>query len=204
MVKPVPDSAAALTVTGAVPVEDKISVCVAAVPTFTLPKARLEELMPKVGTEAPSSSAKVSATPPRLAVNVTDCTEVTGETVAVKSALFAPAGTVSDAGTVTALLLLLRLTASPPLLAAAFNVRVQLSAPAPVIDPFAQVSPLNTGTPVPLKLTEVEEPLDALLVIVNSPAVAPLAAGLKCTLKLKLLLAPTVTGKLLCMLTEKD
>ena len=76
---------------------------------------------------------------------------LTAETVAVKLALVAPAATVTDAGTVTALLLLDRLTAWPPVPAAAFSVTVQASVPAPVIDPLVQLSPLSTGCPVPLR-----------------------------------------------------
>jgi hypothetical protein len=70
---------------------------------------------------------------------------LTADTVAVKLAVVDPAATVTEAGTVTAELLLARLTANPPLGAAAFSVTVQLSVPAPVIDPLAQVSALNTG-----------------------------------------------------------
>jgi hypothetical protein len=109
-VNPLPLTAAALTVTAAVPVEDRVRVCVVAAFTFTLPKDKLDELTLSMGTEAPSDRAKVCATPPRLAVIVEDCTEVTGEILAVKSALFAAAGIVTEAGTTTALLLLARLT----------------------------------------------------------------------------------------------
>ena len=63
--------------------------------------------------------------------------------VAVKLALVAPEATVTDEGTVTAVLLLERLTAWPPLGAAALSVAVQLSVPAPVIDPLVQLSPLT-------------------------------------------------------------
>ena len=202
--KPVPDIAEALTVTAAVPVEDRISGCVTAESTGTLPKAKLEELIPNVGTAAPNCRAKVSDTPPMLALNVAACTEVTGEMLTVNSALLAPAGTVTAAGTTTALLLLARFTERPPLFAAAFSVTVQLSVPAPVIDPLVQVSPLNTGTPVPLRLTEVEDAVDELVVTVSSPVAVPVAAGLNCTFKLKLLLAATETGKLLWPLKEKD
>jgi hypothetical protein len=79
----------------------------------------------------------------------------------------APGATVTVAGTVTAELLLARLTANPPLAAATFSVTVQLSVPAPVIDPLVQLSPLNTGTPVPLRLIKVEVPLKELLVNVS-------------------------------------
>jgi hypothetical protein len=70
---------------------------------------------------------------------------------------------------------------TPPLAAATFNVTVQLSVPAPVIDPLVQLSPLNTGTPVPLRLINVEVPLDELLVSVNEPLAAPAIVGSNCT-----------------------
>jgi hypothetical protein len=54
---------------------------------------------------------------------------------------------------------------------------VQLSVPAPVIEPLAQVSPVSTGTPVPLRLTTVDVPVDELLVSVSDPEVAPAAVG---------------------------
>jgi hypothetical protein len=66
-----------------------------------------------------------------LAVRVTVCDVLTEETVAAKFAVLEPAGTVTDAGTVTALLLLESPTANPPVAAAAFNVTVQLSVPDP-------------------------------------------------------------------------
>jgi len=165
--KPVPDSAAALTVTAAVPVEYRISDCVVSAPTFTLPKTRLDALRLSSGAEAPSCKPKVSVTPPTLAVNVAVCTVVTGETVAVKSTLFASAGMVTEDGTATALLVLARLTPRPLLPVAAFSVTVQLSVPAPVIELLVQLSALSTGTPVPLSATDVEDPLGALLVTVS-------------------------------------
>jgi hypothetical protein len=69
-VKPLPVTAAALTVTAAVPVEDKISDCVAGEFKVTSPKATLVELMLSVGPPVPSCRAKVSATPPALALRV--------------------------------------------------------------------------------------------------------------------------------------
>jgi hypothetical protein len=116
-----------------------------------------------------------------LAVKVTACAVLTAVTVAVKLALLAPATTVTLAGTVTALLLLARLTVNPPVAAAVFRVTVQVSVPAPVIDPLLQLRALNTGTPVPLRLTRVEEPLEELLVRVREPEAAPAAVGSNCT-----------------------
>ena len=105
---------------------------------------------------------------------------LTEDTVAVKLAVVDPAATVTEAGTVTAELLLARLTAKPPLAAAVFRVTVQLSLPALAIDPLLQLSPLNTGTPVPLRLITVEVPLDELLVRVSCPLAAPAVAGSNC------------------------
>ena len=163
--------------TGAVPVEVNVTVCDATEFTATLPNVKLVALTPSVGTEAPSCTAKVSVAPPPLAVSVTAAPEVTDDTVAVKFALVAPEATVTLAGTVTALLLLARLTANPPLAAAAFSVTVQLSVPAPVIEPFAQLNPLSTGDPVPLNATLDCVPVDESLLKVSVPVSAPAAAG---------------------------
>ncbi len=97
--------------------------------------------------------------------------------MAVKLPVVAPDATVTLAGTVTAELLLARLTANPPLAAAVFKVTVQLSLPAPVIVPLVQVRALNTGTPVPLKLIRVDVPLAELLVRVSWPVDAPAVLG---------------------------
>jgi hypothetical protein len=176
--KPDPVTAPALTVTGPVPVDDKVIVCVVAVFTVMLPKLTLDGLTLSVAVVAPSCSAKVSATEPALAVSVTVVAVLTEETVAVKFALEPPAATVTEAGTVTSVVLLLaRLTAKPPVTAAAFSVTVQLSVPVPVIEPFAQVSPASTGTPVPLRLTTVDVPEEELLVRVSDPEAAPDVAG---------------------------
>ncbi len=148
-----------------------------------LPNNRLVLLTPKVGTDEPSCIAKVSETLPALAERVALVEPLTAVTVAVKLAPVAPGATVTDAGTVTAELLLARLTGSPPLAAAAFRVTEQLSVPAPVIEPLAQLSPLNCGIPIPLRLTAVEVPVEELLVSVNVPEAAPAAPGSNCTLR---------------------
>ena len=179
--KPVPATVAALTVTAAVPVEDRVNVCVVAVFALTLPKDKLDELTLSVGTPAPSVSAKVSATLLALAVRVAVCAVLTDETAAVKLTVVEPAATVTEAGTVTDELLLARLTVNPPVAAAAFSVTVQLSVPAPVIEPLVQLSPLSTGTPVPLRVTTVEVPPEELLVRVSGPAAVPAVVGSNCT-----------------------
>ena len=172
---PVPLIASALTVTDALPVEVKASVCVVAEFTETLPKFTLEGLMLSVDVPTPSCREKVSFTPPALAVNVTVAAVPAEDTVAAKLALLDPAGTVTEFGTVTAELLLANATASPPLAAAVFSVTVQLSVPAPVIDPFAHVNPVSTGTPVPLRPIVVELPVDELLISVSAPVTEPAA-----------------------------
>jgi hypothetical protein len=90
-VNPVPEAVAELTVTAAEPVDDKVSDCVACVPTATLPKAMLVELMESVGVDPPPPvllvgerlSANVFVTPFSLELSVTVATEVTAVTVAV-------------------------------------------------------------------------------------------------------------------------
>ena len=70
--KPAPVTAAALTVTGTVPVDVKIMGCgVAVVFTTTLPNAKLVALMLSAGTAAFNCRAKVLDTLSALAVIVT-------------------------------------------------------------------------------------------------------------------------------------
>jgi hypothetical protein len=149
-----------------------------------LPKPMLDALMLSVGTVVPSCRANVFATLPELAVSVTVAAVLTLETLAAKLALVAAEVTVTEAGTITDALLLAKLTAIPPLAAAAFNVTVQLSVPAPVIEPLVQVNPLSTGTPVPLRLIAVEVPAEELLVKVSEPEAAPLTVGSNCTVSM--------------------
>ena len=87
--------------------------------------------------------------PPEEAVRVAVCAELTAAMVAVKLAVVAPAATVTDEGTVTALLLLDRFTACPPVAAAALSVTVQVSVPAPVTDPLVQLRALNAALTAP-------------------------------------------------------
>lgn len=95
---------------------------------------------------------------------------LTEETVAEKLALVAPAATVTEAGTVTEALLLVRFTANPPLAAAAFSVTVQVSVPDPLIEDSVQDSELSAGVPDPepepepgiVTLTTVDGALETL------------------------------------------
>ena len=80
-----------------------------------------------------------------FAVIVTDCAVATEDTAAVKSVLVAFPGTITVLGTVTAELLLDRLTISPSLGAEAVSVTVHTSVPDPVIVPLPQYSALTSG-----------------------------------------------------------
>lgn len=194
--KPAPLAVPALTVTGPVPVDDNVIVCVVAEFTFSFPKLRLDELKLSVAVPAFSCKARVWLALPAVAVRVTAVAVLTEETVAVKVAVVAPAATVTEAGTETsALLLLPRLTTNPPVAAAAFNAAVQLSVPAPVIEPFAQVKPASTGTPVPLRPITVELPEEELLLNVSEPEAVPAALGLNCTVSVAVWFGLSVNGK---------
>jgi hypothetical protein len=181
-VKPVPATEAALIVTPEVPPDDRTKVSVAAVFTFTLPNDKLSELTFSAIAATPNCTPKVSVTPFAEADKVTACATFTAFTVAGYVALFWPLATVTLAGTATAGLLLLRLTARPPLAAAAFSVTVHVSVPAPVIDPLEQLSAVSAGTPVPLRLTAVDAPVEELLLSVSEPEAVPAAVGSNCTL----------------------
>jgi hypothetical protein len=170
-----------LIVTDADPVELSVTVCVGSVFTATLPNARLVTLTPSVGFDAPSCSANVCVALPALAVNVTVVAVVTEFTVAVKLPLLVPPANATLTGTVTAESLLARPTENPLLGAAVFSVTVQLSVPAPVMDPLEQVRPVSTGTPVPLSATFVEVPVEELLVNANTPVADPAVVGTNCT-----------------------
>src|SRR5215469_14309713 len=76
---------------------------------------------------------------PWLAVSVTVCDVVTADTLATKLAVVAPEGTVTEAGTLIALLLLSSPTIPCLPFAAELNVTVQVSDPGPVIVAFAQL-----------------------------------------------------------------
>jgi len=144
--KPVPLTAALLTVTGPVPLEVSFTVCVEGVFSVTSPNATL--LVPNVSPAVPvelafSCNAYVSELLRSEAVSVAVSVVLTAEAVAVNPALVAPDATVTDAGTATALVLLARLTAIPPEPAALASVTVQASVPAPVSDALLHVSELS-------------------------------------------------------------
>ena len=95
---------------------------------------------------------------PTVAVIVAACAVVTEDTAAVNPALAELAGIVNVAGTVTAGLLLDRLTVSPLAGAIAVSDTVHAAVPVPVSDPELQVSApsvLSTPAPIPLPLNGI-------------------------------------------------
>jgi hypothetical protein len=122
---------------------------------------------------------------------------VTAVAVAVKPALKAPAAIVTDAGTVTALLLLDKLTVVA-VVAAALSVTVQASVPAPVSDPLLQETALSVvaACPVPLR-PMVAVPVDAVLPIVTDPLAAPAVAGSKLMVSVAVCFGFSVIGALM-------
>lgn len=103
---------------------------------------------------------------PWLAVKVTVVVVLTANAVAAKVALVAPEGTVTVPGTIMEALLLARLTARPVLGAAADNVTVQVSVPAPIIDELAHFRACSdTVAPLPWSLIVLED-FDVVLEVV--------------------------------------
>lgn len=170
--KAAPVTVAALTVTGASPLDHKTRDCFAVALTATLPNAMLVALGLRIGNEAFNRRVKCSETSPALAVNVAHCTLATHDAVAVNVALVASAGTVTVVGTDTAALLLARLTLRPPLGAAPVSVTMQASVADPVMDQLVQNSPSSFGVglravPVPVRLIAARGLVELLLVTVN-------------------------------------
>jgi hypothetical protein len=109
----------------------------------------MEELVQErelgVGVGALSCRSKVFVAPPAVALSVAVELELTADTVAVKPALVAPEATVTEAGTVTEVLVLDSVTAWPPVGAAAVRVTVHGSVPAPVMEELVQERELGVG-----------------------------------------------------------
>jgi len=176
--KPVPLTVAALTITEAVPVELSESDCVEAVLRGTLPKARVLALTVNVDVDAPSCRARVLEVPPEVAVRVAVVALVTATMSAEKLALVEPAGTVTEAGSVTERMLLVRVTACPPVGAAELSVTEQPSVKAPIMEVLEQVRPLRVGPrPVPVRLTLAVALVEELLEMVSVPVAAPAVVG---------------------------
>jgi hypothetical protein len=146
---------------------------------------------------------------PASAVRVTVCEAVTALTVATKFALVAFAATVTDDGTVTALLLLVRSTTCPLLPAGALSSTVQLSVVEPVIVLLVQAREVRlvvvwAAAPVPLKPTCRLFASVALLVIFNCPLADPAADGANLMVNVNVLLGLTLAGSWLWLVTLND
>jgi hypothetical protein len=166
---PLPVTVREFTVTGAVPLEVKVTVWVVGLFTTTPPNETLVAFRVSVGVPALSCSETVREELPVVAVSVADCALVTDATFAVKVALVAVAGTVRALGTVTAVVLLARLTLIPPVGAEPDRLTVHESANDPVIEVLLQLTALTVGAtvvPAPLRVTVAP---GALLEIVNCP-----------------------------------
>ena len=167
--KPAPVTFAEFTVTAYVPVDVKVTVCVAALLTRTAPNEMLLALRLRIGTAAFSCSESVRQTAAVVAVSVTAFAVLTEAMFAIKVALFAIAGTRIELGTVAVLLLLERATFRPPAGAEPERVTVQESASDPVTEMLLQNKALTVGnasTPDPAKFTVA---VGALLLIVTMP-----------------------------------
>lgn len=178
---PAPATATELMVSAATPEEVSVTDWVVDALRLTLPKLRLFALAERPADCPCRVNAKSFDLPSGLvAVKSTVCVEETPTAVAVKVALADPAGTVTATGTVTAGLLLDRLTGTPPPEAAAESVTEQLSVAAPervALVHRRELSVPATASPVPLRLTTAVAPPPALVLIVRDPVVAPAVAG---------------------------
>jgi hypothetical protein len=150
MLKSAPVTVAALTVTGAVPVELRVTVWVAGAFSDTLPKAMLVVLMLSVETGTVNCTVKVLVIGPAFAVMIAVWAVVTGVTFAVNCTLVVFACTRAAVVVATAALLLDMAILNPAAGAGPLKVKVHRSVPVPPIDALAQVKPARTGSPEPL------------------------------------------------------
>lgn len=197
MVKAEPLTVAELMVSASVPEEVRVTAWVDDDPTVTPEKAMLFELSVRAAFCPSSCSEKTFDSPPVVAVRTAVSLDVTLTAVALKVPVVDPAATVTVAGTVTSLVLLVRVTAVPPVGAAALRVTVQASVPAPVRVAFVQVRELRAPavvSPVPLRLMSVVGFELALLVIRIEPVSAPAVVGSNATCSVALCPGCRVTG----------
>jgi len=142
--KPVPVTEMLLRARDAVPVEVSVTVLVVGVLRAEVPKAALELLRVRAGVVAFRVRAQAFEMLPAEAVKVAVCAAETAAAVAVKVALDAPAGMVTEAGKATALVLLARVTVVAAV-AAPLRETVQASVPAPVRVALVQETALRAG-----------------------------------------------------------
>ncbi len=140
--KPVPVTVADVTVTAAVPVDERVTACVAVEFSATPPNDTLAALTLSIPVPdddmGKSCSSKVALVVPEVAVRVAVCEALTADTVAVKPALVDNAATVTVDGTTTAELSLERLIVVLSL-AIPLSAIVQMSVAVPAIVLLAQL-----------------------------------------------------------------
>jgi hypothetical protein len=197
-VKPAPLTVAPLIVTAVVPVELRVIDCVVGVLTPALPKFTLDELTLSAGAGTFNWMAKVSVTPPTLAVRVAVCATDTGVAYAMNCTLVRFALTNPAGDTVTAALLLDKATRKPAAGAGPLMVAVQRSVAVPPIDGLVQEIPVSTGKPVPISATTAVLFVMELLVTLNCPASAPSTVGSNCTATVAVWPGLSVTGNVPC------
>jgi len=169
-------------VIGKLPVDLTTTVFVAAVPVDTLPKDTLLALVLSVLVAGSTVTVRFFETPPPLPVNVTvSPAGPNQDTIVVKLALVAPAGTVTEFGSITEPeSVLCRLTLSPPLGAGALRFTAQASSTHPVIEVVAHVIELNAGAadalderPKNINITRTAHKPPTLKIDFRPPAPAP-------------------------------
>jgi hypothetical protein len=166
-----------LTVTGAVPVELKVTVWVVGLFNTTPPNAMLVAFTDSAGVPAFNCSETVRDVPPVVAVSVVDCALLTAATFAVNDALVAVEGTRTDPGTVTAALLLDSPTVKPPVGAEPERLTEHESVSVPVIETVLQLIALTVGVPVAPVALRLTADAGALLDSDSCPLTEPSVVG---------------------------
>ena len=187
IVKPEPVNAAALTVTGPLPVDVRVTDFFEAVPTAMLAEADARCADAQGGGVA---AFNCTATTDELlftdAVKFAACAALTADTVALKGSRGRIGRHCHRGRQLTATLSLLRATLCPLLPAAPLNVTVQASVPEPVMDTLLHENPLNVIVgdaadflPMPCSLTAAVGLVVELLVMVTCPVDVASEFGLK-------------------------
>lgn len=149
--------------------------------TATSPKARLVALTLIVETIAFKLSANVFEMPAEVAVNVAVCAVPAAVTAAVNAAVAAPAGTTTEEGTLTSVLLLERFTVNPPLGAGPLSATVQASLAKPLIEAAEQDREFKAAlvpvAPDPVRLIVTELPAEEFVESFKAPVAFPAVEG---------------------------
>ena len=175
---PAPARTAEVTDTGKLPDAVRTKSCVTGVFTAVVPNEMPVELNERIGPPGASCNAKVDELPVADAVSVAACAALTVETLALKFTDVEFAGTVTEAGSITALALLDRFTLSPPVGAAALRVTEQESVAEPETVDRLHFNPVMPGVPAPLSPIFVAPKETALVPTTSCPLVGPEAEGL--------------------------